>query len=335
MAFVLLALEIMLLFSACTAAGSVIDEPDGEEEPESEISGEEFFEEEKDLPEGAFSIGFLGEEELFVAEESKEMRNHRFFDEDGRQYLEEIEITCYNIFDSNGNAAVLHPVDDYGFVQSGDRGYEGENLLYCAYKGDCYRYSQKDGEYILREHIKAGPVGETLNGFEKTVYYWGVEYPDLMGFGLSYPDGSILAEPIYQKVEAPFDDRFILMYGFVPQAVETMACEIIDLEGNVICGEYNHIYFYTLDDGSYIGIGECAGDILGGEVICRDENGNIYEKGAWFIDKDGNKISEKFEYISVDRSGYGESFRLGSSVRVTTTEGEEKTLPIETYAVKP
>ena len=55
----------------------------------------------------------------------------------------------------------------------------------------------------------------------------------------------------------------------------------------------------------------------------------------WFIDEKGNKISEKFSELYVDYSGYGESLKLGTTVEVTTSEGETKTLPIETYAVKP
>ena len=282
------------------------------------------------LENGAVFIGDMAGRDIYALEVSKITKPHRLFNEDGKQYLAETERTLYKFFDSEGNEIISHPAESYEFFTHGSMGNEGENHLYCVYENKFYIYdAEKDFELISVS--ESGPTGEFLNGFEVTKQYWEAFYPYTLGKGLNNPDGSVFLEPIYQRIEAPFDDRILAMYGVVSQAVECFATDIIDLEGNVLSDCFNTVEYYFLDDGSYIGVGR----YWGGELICRDKDGNEYEKGNWFIDKDGNKISENFSELSVDYSGYSESFELGTSVRVTTSGGENKILPIDTYAVKP
>lgn len=308
---------------------SEISEESSESEKNSEIETKEETEI-KQLEEDAVFIGEFAGENIYALEVSEITKHHRFFDEDGKQYLSETERKNYKLLDSNGNEIIPHFVESFDLFVPGSMGNEGENHLYCVYENNLYIYdAEKDFELISVS--ESGLTGELLNGFGLTVQYWEAFYPYTWGKGLNNPDGSVFLEPIYQRIEAPFEDRILAMYGVVYQAVETIATDIIDIEGNVLSNCFNAVDYYFLDDGSYIGVGRYYGK----ELICRDENGNEYEKGNWFIDKDGNKISENFAELYVDYSGYGESFKLGTTVKVTTTDGEEKVLPIETYSVKP
>lgn len=282
------------------------------------------------LDSGAVFVGKLAGKDIYALEVSKTTKPHRLFDEDQKQYLANAEKTFYKLLDSEGKEIVPHLIESYDLFVPGSMGNDGENHLYCLYEGDFYIYDAENDFELIRVN-KSGPTGEFLNGFEVTLQYWDVLYPYSVGKGLNRPDGSVFLEPIYQRIEAPFPDRFLAEYGVVSQAVECFATDIIDLKGNVLSDCFNTVEYYFLDDGSYIGIGRYYGT----ELICRDESGNEYEKGNWFIDKDGNKISENFAELSVEYSGYMESFKLGTKVNVTTAEGENKTLPIETYTIKP
>ena len=331
------------LLCACGALEEPAENPQSEAEipesseskPEDEPNLPEISETEEEqkiepLENGAVFIGELAGKNIYLLEDSEITKSHRLFDEDNKQYLAETERKFYKFFDFEGNEIIQHPAESYDLFVPGSMGNEGENYLYCVYENDLYVYdAEKDFELISVS--ECGPIGEFLNGFEVTVKYWEAFYPYAWGKGLNRPDGSVFLEPIYHKLKAPFSDRFLAIYGVVYQAVECVATDIIDLEGNVLSDCFNTVDFYFLDDGSYIGVGRYYGK----DLICRDKDGNEYEKGNWFIDKDGNKISENFSELYVDYSGYGESFKLGTTVEVTTSEGETKTLPIEIYAVKP
>ena len=306
------------------------EKPEISEKPKNDETEAEKEQETGTLENGAVFIGELAGENIYVLEDSKITKPHRLFDEDNKQYLVETERKLYKLLDSNGIEIIPHFVESYDLFVPGSMGNEGENHLYCVYEGNLYIYDA-DKDFELISISESGPIGESLNGFEVTLQYWEAFYPYMLGKGLNNSNGSVFLEPIYQRIEAPFADRFLAEYGIVSQAVECIATDIIDIEGNVLSNCFNAVDYYFLDDGSYIGVGR----YYGGELICRDENGNEYEKGNWFIDKDGNKISENFSELSVDKSGYMESFKLGTSVRVTTSDGENKILPIDTYAIKP
>lgn len=299
------------------------------EEPQEKPKEEQEQTEENEIPLEAEFLGELGGEKLFAVEVSKETRPHRFFDEDGRQYLKDTEITIYDIIDAAGNKILPHPVDDHYFSELGDMGNDDEYLLFCTYNGDRYEYKQENG-YTLKLHKKGGPTGEYLNGFEITEYYYEEVY--MHGRGLNNPDGSVFIEPIFLRIEAPFEDRFMLLYGTSPQAIECTGTEIIDLEGNLICDNYSYVHYYHLDDGSYIGVAHC----MQGEVMCRDENGKLYEEGCWLVDKNGNKVSEKYESAMINRAvGRNEIFTPEEIFTIQTLDGETIEVPMKEIAIKP
>ncbi|MBQ4117679.1 MAG: hypothetical protein IJD08_01720 [Oscillospiraceae bacterium] len=337
-----LVLALVLVLTACSndipeeKQGSLVVEDQQEilenpaEQPQKEPAETEEPQKENTLPKGARLLGKLGEEKIFALEAEKETRPQRFFDEDGRQYLEDAEITAYELFDSDGNKIIPHPVEDYDLSEPGEMGNEDEYLLICSYKGDSYVYKQEDG-YTLVSHEKSGPTGKYLNGFEITVYFWGADRVT-RGMGLLNPDGSVFVEPIFYRIEAPFDDRIRLYYGVHPIDIDMMATEIIDLEGNVICDEYNAIYFYYIEDGSYIGIGYNSSF---NEVKCRDENGELYEEGCWLVDKDGNKISTKYKTADVERPTFmGDILSPEEIFVIKTLDGETIEMPIKEIAIK-
>ena len=106
---------------------------------------------------------------------------------------------------------------------------------------------------------------------------------------------------------------------------------------NLINKEYNAFSYLELDDGSYVGYAGCEGEFA--DYPCYDDNGKLCEEGYWFVDKDGNKLSEKFEYIyeniTYEEKDDGTSERIYHHSFIVKKEGfEEEIIHEETYAVK-
>ncbi|MBR2640140.1 MAG: hypothetical protein IKD39_06190, partial [Oscillospiraceae bacterium] len=116
-------------------------------------------------------------------------------------------------------------------------------------------------------------------------------------YGINDPDGNVILEPVYLRVEMPFKDRILVNVGRYYDYVEGELGKqfIVDTSGNMICDEYDRINFYFDKDGSYIGI-----------AYTNRQNMSYGDISYWFIDKDGNKLSkiekpdELYVYFKVD-----------------------------------
>ena len=70
--------------------------------------------------------------------------------------------------------------------------------------------------------------------------------------------------------------------------------------------------YVVFDDGKYFGVAYCAGEIAD---ITAYTNGEPTPRGFWFIDKDGNTLSERFDIIGGDFD-YGRPMEKSSVVTV-------------------
>ena len=124
------------------------------------------------------------------------------------------------------------------------------------------------------------------------------------------------------------------MYAYIGwsfQTADEIRVEIYDFDGNLISNEYNYIESIIQGDGYFL-VASCFGENAG--EVCYDENGNPYEAGCWFVDDMGNKLSERFEHIEVERFRTQESgFWQIEKVIVTDENGNEKEISYEPYKI--
>ncbi len=69
------------------------------------------------LTEGAELVGTLGREDIYAEELGKEVRPKRFFDSDGKPYIEDKKISIYKFLDSKGRYITEYPVEEYLFIE--------------------------------------------------------------------------------------------------------------------------------------------------------------------------------------------------------------------------
>ena len=162
-------------------------------------------------------------------------------------------------------------------------GYIAEKFTY-RLSGYCdgvyYEYEKYEGEEDV--FVKTETAENTVNeyGFTIAEYlhpFFGKRY------GITDPDGKVILEPIYLRVQMPFEDRILVNVGryYDYVAGELGKQFIIDTSKKMIAMQYDRIDFYFDKDGSYIG------------VAYTDERNMSYgEVRYWFIDKDGNKLGK-------------------------------------------
>lgn len=248
-------------------------------------------------------------------------------------YFEEVPNTLYYIFDEDGNRINEEPLDDYYVMAPysyGNGTYDW--FLEGTHNGDYYKYSvKKDGSYFLHSKSSAGAYfilsnRATWEEYIETEYHWGVSQ---YKHGLTDLDGNVILENLYMSISAPYPDRIYAYIGWAFQSADEVRLEIYDFEGNLINNEYNYVEQHNTED-YYFLVAYCFGEDA--YEICYDENGNPHEAGWWFVDESGNKLSERFEYISVEkyRLHDGGMWNI-EKVTVTDENGTEKEISIEPY----
>ncbi len=248
-------------------------------------------------------------------------------------YLEEVPNVLYYLMDEDGNLMNEKPLENYYFLMPygfGNATYDW--FLDGTYAGDRYKYSaEKDGTYDLHTKESAGAcsvLGNRANGKEyiETVYIWNLAQ---IKYGLTDLDGNVILEDIYARISTPYDDRIYAYVGWGFQSADEIRLEIYDFEGNLINNSYNHIEQHNSEDGYFL-VGYCFGE--NAYEICRDENGNPHEEGYWFVDESGNKLSERYERIYVEKymTQDGGMWKIGK-ITVTDENGNEKEISAEPY----
>ena len=199
---------------------------------------------------------------------------------------------------------------------------EGE--VYCIRNGTGYRYtvSAGDGGFYLSEVDEPKTLEEDHFGYRLRVTRWDSREPC---YGIVTADGAEVIAPVYERVEIPFPDRFLLYEGGASQGPVMGRCRLTDENGSTLCARFHWIDYSVFDDG-YIGIAVCYGERAA--YPCYDEDGQPMPEGYWLVDWDGKLCSERFAKLSF---GDGDETHAASEddvLRVLREDGTEELLPV-------
>ncbi|MBQ7874526.1 MAG: hypothetical protein IJ306_05125 [Oscillospiraceae bacterium] len=241
----------------------------------------------------------------------------------GEPEITNVENLEFYLVDENGKELLPEPYHTFFYYLN-----ENGNDVIEGYKyGSRYVYErQSDGSFELIETDYGGDTGRIISGMNEIHYHWG---GGLIGYGLEYYGENIL-EPIYDDIQCYFADRIIVREGMTINSPDEARTKIIDTEGNIISAEYNYIFYGFLDDGRYVGMAICTELPVS---YWPDENGNPPESGRWFVDKDGNKISERFMYNGV--SYLSGTYSADTEITLVDENGEEISVKLSDYALTP
>ena len=232
----------------------------------------------------------------------------------------ETERTLYDIFDYEGNMLLSFPVDDFY--------NEDEKVLHVTLEGSKYYYTFSDeGEIINEDIYEKGKDWPNLFGFDAVKYYYDAS-PFNPYWGLADSEGNVVIPEIYTEFKTYFGNRLVAFThtGMVGYS----AFRLYDNKCNLLCEKYSYIEYYQLSDGSYIGIGKIDYPEHQSPLICRDENGEILPGGLWFVDENGNALSERFDIDMIDIEFSAED----KLAFVKDIEGNVTEIPIGDYIIE-
>ena len=232
------------------------------------------------------NLRFLGETPLCqYAGEIDGKTTRLFYDENGDPYAEEIDATYYYILDGNGYPVVNRAFESFDIEPGADITLRGIS------EGGLYDYSEEDGK-LNPVYFDEAFEEDWGNGFSHTGYFYnngGWHY------GIK-KNGEVLYDNIYIGILPYFGDRFWLW----------LECEngdnkhlIGDENGNIICDKFESFGWNPVSEEKCIGTASVGRQDRGEYARTFDENGEPMPEGMWFIDKDGNILSERFEYIEL------------------------------------
>ena len=236
----------------------------------------------------------------------------------------ETERTLYDIFDYEGNMLLSFPVDDF-------YNEDGKNL-HVTLEGSLYFYTfSDDGEIINEDIYERGKDWPNLFGFDAVKYYYDAS-PFNPYWGLADSEGNVVLPEIYSYIIPVLGDRIIAsthgaMVGYT-------AYRLYDSECNLLCENYSYIDFLPIDredaEKGFVGVAKIDYPEHQSPLICRDENGEILPGGLWFIDENGNELSERFDIDMIDIEFSAED----KSAFVKDIEGNVTEISIGDYIIE-
>lgn len=273
---------------------------------------------------------------IYVREETNGTKEVWVCSETGEAIKKEVPDNLYYLEDKFGNPIIKHPFSNYvefcydNLVNTEPETWEHFCVIEGDYEGNFYRYTKnEDGIYVLDyANLKSEEEFGELIKFSTYGKYGGT--------GIKDKEGKIVLPPVYGRIYMPFEDIVVARQG-IPHAIECQREFIFDKDFNLVSGEYNFVGFYYTEEGNYVGIGACVGEKAEQGVICYDKDGNICEEGYWFIDKNGEKISEKFDYIFInfirpENSTEGfTKLRIEGTAEITGENGKTEIISVEDY----
>ncbi|MBQ7938383.1 MAG: hypothetical protein IJ283_07830 [Oscillospiraceae bacterium] len=243
-----------------------------------------------------------------------------FFNDLGEPFYKNAECYQYWVIGPNGQPA-LNQYFDYCALF-----YENGSLILKAHKnGNLYVYVEADGIFSLCEEKKAGKIEEAFD-YEIHSRYENLYAPY---FGIKDKTGNTLFETKYFKLSIPFCDRTLIYHGEsgLLTAADEGLCLIYDMAGNKLAA-YNVVEYFIFGD-SYIGVAYSAGEEA--YLKCYDQNGNIRNYGFWFVDKNGNAISECFEGFMNENSWIPKIESPDEMIIAIDKNGNTIEFPVKTY----
>ena len=145
--------------------------------------------------------------------------------------------------------------------------------------GDRYDYIPTENGWKLYQKQSGGVYNAYSEVCCLTKYYW---QGSTCYYGLEKPDGTVIIEPIYGRIDVlPY--KFVLAYdGWSNQTMEDLICTYMyDFEGNVICDDYKYVKYEFVAQRKFV-------------VIAVDNDYNWF-----FIDPTGKKLSESYGRIEL------------------------------------
>lgn len=238
---------------------------------------------------------------------------------DGTRRIGEVPDTKVWIMLKDGTLLSEEPFDtciDYMGVPEGE--------VYCIRNGAGYRYtvSAGDGSFRLSEVDKPEILEEDHFGYRLRVYRWNSREPC---YGIVAADGTEVIAPVYERVEIPFPDRFLLYEGGASQGPVMGRCRLTDETGNTLCARFHWIDYSVFDD-VYVGIAVCYGERAA--YPCYDEGGQPMPEGYWLVDRDGNPCSECFAKLSFGVGDETHAAPESDVLHVQRADGTEDLLPL-------
>ena len=201
---------------------------------------------------------------------------------------------------------------------------EPEGEVYCIRNGTGYRYavSAGDGSFRLSEVDEPKTLEEEHFGYRLRVTRWDSREPC---YGIVTADGAEVIAPVYERVEIPFPDRFLLYEGGASQGPVMGRCRLTDETGGTLSARFHWIDYSVFDDG-YIGIAVCYGERAA--YPCYDEDGQPMPEGYWLVDRDGNFCSERFAKLSFGDGDETHAASKDDVLRAQREDGTETLLPV-------
>lgn len=201
-----------------------------------------------------------------------------------------------------------------------------EDRVGATRNGALYQLDKK-GNVISK--TEAGVVKTLFNKYLLTIWYvsW---YDGDVWYGLLDKNGKTIFEQKYCSIDMPFEDRALLYTGNM-QGGYCHTVQLADMNGNILNEKYNEITYIVTDNG-YIGIARCYGE--NAEAPVKDG-----QEGAWLVDKDGNRVSEKYKQIgNYTNEGdywiYINAEYTSSPLMFQNENGTIKIVPLEDVLIK-
>lgn len=232
-------------------------------------------------------------------------------------YYKEVPKNIYHIYNLDGTKLVDMWCNDYSYVYG---------MLSTVLDDLSYVFEIENGKAVQIGEPSPAEVGTSF-GYTLMIKAY---YPAYHSFyGIKDSGGKVIVEPMYTVLSIPFADRIVASEG--ASAYQAPGCGrtvVFDSDGNrVSTDEFNALYYYSFGDGTYIGVGVCLNT---GDIQCLYSDGTAKPAGFWFVDKNGNAVSECFSSLSI-MDGYFLSVD-GKDAEVTATNsGREVTFPLSGY----
>ena len=260
----------------------------------------------------AYVAAFDGTERLYL------------YDENGVPYSEEVQAPNYYLLDENGVPVVDIAFEHFEIFENTNIDIRGNS------KGNAYDFVKENGE--LHTLWEDGSLEADLgNGFTYTWYYYNSHS---WQYGIK-KDGKVLFDNLYSGICLLFGDTILLDMD----CLDGRKTFIADENGKILCDKFEYLWFAPFDENSYIGT---AGNGVSDNVEylqTYDENGEPMPNGMWFIDKEGNIVSERFEHIVLifnkDKKvpwAVREEMYCAKTAEVTFSDGTKKIIDIAEYA---
>ncbi|MGN0629004.1 MAG: M56 family metallopeptidase [Oscillospiraceae bacterium] len=232
-------------------------------------------------------------------------------------FYKEVPKNIYHIYNLDGTKLVDMWCNDYRYAYG---------MLYTVLDDSPYAFEIENGRAVQIGEPSPAEVGTSF-GYTLMIKAY---YPAYHSFyGVKDSDGKVIVEPMYTVLRIPFADRIVASEGASAyQALDCGRAVVFDSDGNkVSTDEFNALYYHSFGDGTYIGVGVCLDT---GDIQCLYSDGTTKPAGFWFVDKNGNAVSECFSSLSIMDS-YALSVDSKDVEVTATNSGRDVVFPLSDY----